>query len=437
MRAIALRYNQTTIVLASIDCIGYFLDDVDRVRARVADLDIDYVAIGATHTHEARDTMGIWGVDESSSGVDQAYMDAIEAQAAMAIRQAVADLRIARVQYAATRLADAPGGARRYVSDSRDPWIVDDELRLMRFEDAATNQTIATLVNWSSHPQYLGDSNQLLSSDFVHWLREGVEHGVMGPDGMVTGIGGIAVFFNGAVGCQIGNERMEAQTWDAQPLERFGVETARVVGEQVAYFALQALGPTGGSVTDDTASLGFRNRRFDIDVENRGFHIAIIQELFATRATYNWDTEQPLVPGRNEPDIRTEVGVIDIGRASLLTIPGELDPALFVGGYDGAFTPDGVDIVNLTLENPPDLAAAPDPPYLRERVRQDAEYVFLLGLTNDEIGYFVPEFDYELSTSNPYIDDAPGDHYEETVSVGIDGWPRVKRELEALLAWQP
>ncbi|HBQ15152.1 MAG TPA: hypothetical protein DEF51_29860, partial [Myxococcales bacterium] len=77
------------------------------------------------------------------------------------------------------------------------------------------------------------------------------------------------------------------------------------------------------------------------------------------------------------------------------------------------------------------------PPYLRDRARADAEQVWLLGQTNDYLGYLVPEYNYQLAETAPYLDQAPGDHYEETNSVGVDGWPTIRRELEALLAWSP
>ncbi len=57
------------------------------------------------------------------------------------------------------------------------------------------------MINFRGHPEYGGDSNQLLSGDIVHWLRDGVENGLVGPDGeMVPGVGGVAVFFQSAVG---------------------------------------------------------------------------------------------------------------------------------------------------------------------------------------------------------------------------------------------
>ena len=86
--------------------------------------------------------------------------------------------------------------------------------------------------------------------------------------------------------------------------------------------------------------------------------------------------------------------------------------------------------------NPPDITKAPPGPYLQDLARPDAEFVFLFGLTNDMLGYFLPEFDYQLHEFNPYFDEAPGDHYEETNSVGPDGWPRIAAELNKLFAWR-
>jgi len=439
VRAIALRYNETTIVLAAIDCVGYFRDEIEKIRARIADTGVDFLQVTATHVHEARDTIGIWGVTIDATGIDPAYMAHIVDQADVAVRAALADLRPANVQYAAFRLKDKPGGQTRYVVDARDPNILDDQVRVMRFTDKSGGATIATLVNWGSHPEYTWSSSTLLSSDYVHTLRQGVEEGVVGPDGTMTpGVGGTTVFFQGALGVQIGasGPRPQAQMWDGTPVAR-GPDMAYMIGEQIAYFVLDALGPSGGSVTDETAALGFRVRSFLIDVQNRGYHIALLQGLF-DRATYAWDPERPLTPGRNEPSILTEVSVIDIGRSEIITAPGELDPSLFVGGFQsGEYTPADKQIVDPTQADPPNLAMAPGPPYLRDLARPDAEFVYLFALTGDMLGYFVPEFDYKLDPTNPYIDEAPGHHYEETNSAGIDAWPTVRRQMEGLLGWTP
>ncbi len=71
------------------------------------------------------------------TGVNLAYMDYVRSQAAQAIRDAVAALEPANVQWATTMLRDQEGGVTRYVSDNRDPQIIDDEIRIARFVRAA------------------------------------------------------------------------------------------------------------------------------------------------------------------------------------------------------------------------------------------------------------------------------------------------------------
>lgn len=437
VRAIVLRQNQTTIALVTADMFSIFIDDTDAIRGMLSGADVDYVATCASHTHQGADTLGIYGLGESSSGVDPEYLARIHREAAAAVEEAIAALRPAHIQYASFDFRDKPGGVLRYLSDSRHPRIVDDNVRIIRLLDATDESTIATWINLASHPEYWGDENTLLSSDYPHHLREGVENGVIGPDGeMVEGVGGVATFCNGALGAQIGPNEMMAQTWEGDPLPRQSEETMRLVGQQMAYFVLDALGDSGGSLTEETADLGFRSRRFFVDVQNRGFHVAILNELFI-REAFNWDPERILMPGVNEPDIRTEVAVVDIGKLQVMWMPGELDPALFVGGYDGGFTPEGAAIVDPEVENAPDLSMAPEGPYLRDFARDTAEYVGIVSLGNDQIGYLVPEFDYVLDARNPYIDEAAGEHYEETNSVGIDGWPRIRDQMEQLLLWTP
>ena len=429
-RAVALQNGETTIVMLALDCVGIFRDDVVRIREAVADLEIDYVAVSATHTHEARDTMGNWGPQPILTGVDPEYQGEMIAGAAAAIREAVATLRPANVEYTSFRLRDQPGGVLRYVSDARDPVIIDDEGRLMRFVEADTETTIATVFNLAAHAEYTGDENQLLSSDIAHYLRQVIEDGVTGPDGAeVAGVGGIALFVNGAVGSQIGPGEVEVETWDGTDLgDEYSFELAETVGTQLGYFALEAL-RSESVVRDDSAALGFRSFTFLLAVDNGMFELAHMLGVFPTREAE--DTPE------GEMGFRTEIATIDVGRAAIIAVPGELDPALLLGGYDGTYTPEGVEIVDETQTNPPDLDEAPSPPYLRDLVREEAEYTYLFGLTNDEIGYLIPPFDYELHPDDPYMDEAEGDHYEETNSIGPDAWPTIEGHFRSLFAWSP
>lgn len=433
--AIVLENGDSRIALVSLDVVGFFHDDVERVRMRLSDADLDYMAVMATHTHEARDTLGQWGEGISRTGIDLDYMDFLYAAIEQAVREAVQALRPANVEYATAFIRDGPGGVRRYVSDSRDPQVLDDEIRVIRFMEAGDDETIATLINFASHPEYLGSRNTLLSSDFAHGLREGVENGVQGPTEALEGVGGIAVFFNGAVGSQIGpNDLDSPQTFAGEPLIDNTVEQAHGVGGQFAAFTLGAMET---STQEESAALAFRARTFELAVDNPLFRIGFTLGIFPTRTPR---AENPALPfsESNSGFVSTEVAVVDIGRARLLLIPGELDPALFVGGYDGSYTPADRPIVNEEVTNPPDLSLAPEGPYMRERAAAGGfDYVFLFGLANDEIGYLVPRFDYQLSADNPFWEQAPGDHYEETNGLGPNTWPDVEAQMNGLLDWTP
>ncbi|MEE2903735.1 MAG: hypothetical protein VYC39_15520 [Myxococcota bacterium] len=436
-RVVALRQNETLIVLVAIDVVGYFFDEVAAIREAVSDLGIDHLSISATHTHEAADTVGIWGLTEDESGVDPEYMAYVRRQIETGIRQAVANQKESHVRRVNLRTRDLPGGMIQYQSDTRDPQIIDDEIRVLQFIDQQ-DQTIATLLNWGSHPEYLGDENDALSSDFPHWFREGIENGGKGPgDEQFQGVGGIAVFVTGALGSQIGPGTAKLRTWDNEPIAKYSPIAAEILGTQLAYYSLKQLQDDSVATLENNPQLGFAREIFFIDIQNRAYHTAILKKLF-DRQTYNWDDEYTLRPGENEPDIQTEVAIIDIGATQIITVPGELDPALFVGGYDGSYTPKGEMLVDTStrVKNPPELDKAPAGPYLRDLAREEATQVMLFGLTNDMLGYFVPEFDYKLHPFNPYFDEAEGDHYEETNSVGIDGWPLIKSKLTSLLTWR-
>lgn len=454
--ALVLRNGDVTVAFVAIDVVGLFVDEIDLIRARVAELapDIDYVVVSATHDHESRDTIGIWGASISDSGYSEAYMTFLREEVAQAVLGAHDALEPANVDYASFFLRDVDTSSEegvqtdvlRYVGDNRDPFLFDDQVRVMRFlaEDGLAGDgtkgrpTISTFVNYAAHPEYEGSRNTVMSADFAGWMRNGIEMGAVGPDGELhTGVDGVTVFVNGALGVQIGPNYIHPAQWDGTAVEDEGYEAARVVGEQLAFHVLTALdSPTE---TLDSFPLAFRTTRFLLVVQNRNYHIGFATDLFGLRELFNYNRARP-VNDRNLPSIRTEVAVLDFGRTQIITMPGELDPVLFVGiDGDRAFTPPGRPVIDPAQENPADISLAPHEGHLLDLARDDAaaaDDVWLLGCTNDFVGYFVVPWDYELGRT-AYITEAPGDHYEETNSVGPLGWPEVERMTRELLVWEP
>ena len=57
------------------------------------------------------------------------------------------------------------------------------------------------------------------------------------------------------------------------------------------------------------------------------------------------------------------------------------------------------------------------------------------GLGNDELGYIIPPFQFELHDTVPWFDEAEGDHYEETNALSPTMGPRLDEELVRLTTW--
>jgi len=76
-RALSINQDGKTLVLCAVDLVGMFRPHLQAViqRLRVPDLSL---IIACTHTHHGPDTMGLWGPDTRTSGVDQVYLGELQ-----------------------------------------------------------------------------------------------------------------------------------------------------------------------------------------------------------------------------------------------------------------------------------------------------------------------------------------------------------------------
>lgn len=470
VRCAVLRRGNTKIGLCAVDAVGWFYNEVEKTRELIAsdypELDLDFLAVAATHVHETQDTMGIWGPSDTASGVKDEYNALIRQKTAAALAKANSQLEPVQIQLGRSIVdGHIPGtdpgkhGTAAFVSDTRDPVVIDNELRVMRFVATDDQATVATLINFTSHPEFGGSKNLLTSADFVHTLREGVEKGleVTTPSGALKtpGFGGVAIFFNGPLGGQVGPGKVNHTDFEGNPVPE-GLERAYNNGRLLAVYAHEAL--TVGVETLETAALGFRARELYVDVLNTGYHIALAQQLFH-REGYFFDKYKELGED-NIPAIRTQIAVIDVGPAELVGFPAELHAELLLATPDGKsaldppypFTPKPYFVLNDKATNPncgtdgysqcddgPPAIAQMDRSKIIDLARdQQAKYRWAVGLMQDEIGYIVPEYDYKLDAQNPYLEEAsPGDHYEETNSVGTNVQAQVVEPILQLLRSPP
>ena len=433
-RAIVLEQGETTIGIVSLDVVGWFYDNVLHIRdAARKELGIDHVIVQATHTHEGPDTVGIWGENELTSGVDPSYMAWAEGRAVEALRQALDSKKEAEVGATVREILPTDWdnrGINNFNVDHRDPMIGDAFLRILQLREKSGGSVIATMLNWPDHPETIGDENLLISSDYPHYLRETIENGMDTPDGRVDGVGGVAIYWQGACGGMQSTLRADnLDVWgDSRREESY--EKVQGIGEGVGKMVLEAL-PNIDWFSEPRLSV--RTKTFKLRVDNIGYQIAFMANVF-DRGLFDWDDTRPITDD-NLPWLVTEVDVVELGKATLLTMPGELLPEYWHGGYFEPFANTGpLQSIIEGNENPPDLSTAPQGPYLIDHVA--AEYPFLLGLANDELGYFVPPWQWELGLPN-YLEEADGHHYEETNSVGPDTGPTVLGNLETLLEFTP
>jgi hypothetical protein len=442
-RVLVLRWKSTTVAIVSIDVIGYFLPDIDDIREAVSDLDIDYVSVSATHNHEGPDTVGIWGMDESWPGWRQEFFDTINAETEAAIREAHDAMVPAELTYSQVAADSNPTyGICNVQSDGRDPVIFAEDLTTLHFSEQGTGGPIATIVHFTHHPESSDDHHQSLSADFVYWLRLGVEEGIDRGDTLLEGLGGTAIFINGPLGSQIGPGDVVCEDLDGTVISDKGFELAECIGWNLAKIALEAI--ASGEGPEQEVPLGVRATRFEMPCENYGYHAMMLSHVFHRDDVHGFDDTRPASED-NLPWIWTEISWLRIGRAQAIGVGGEPNPEIFHGGYDGSHTPEcaiearDLDMTNLSHrdnENPPDLTQAPGPPYMFDRLR-GADFPMAWGLTNDMIGYLIPDYNYVLARPGAYITEAEGHHYEETNSVGESAWPIVRGHLIDLLEWKP
>lgn len=428
-RAVAFENGDVGVVMVVLDAVGLFRDDVLRVRNRVktalGDDGPDYVLVASTHTHEAPDTMGQWGLRVGlvpDRGVDDDWLsDVVIDGATKAVADAWRSRRPATLAVAQRRLGPI---SNEVLVDHRDPFITDDTVTVARLTEHESGLPIGTLLAWGDHPETLSDTNNLASADFVWALREAMESGVTTDDGalLARGLGGTCVFFNGAVGGMMSSLRANPQSVSGQPTAPRSFAKARAVGEKVALVALAA-------ATDATPvpapPLAFGATTVKVPIENDFFRIVFTSLGILHRRVYD--------EGGALPQVMTEVSKVQVGGLRFLGVPGELLPELAVG-YEPTWS-----IGNPQLRdanpNPPDMSLAPGPPYLKAQL--GGEWPVVVGLANDELGYLIPPFAYELNATDPYVEEAPGHHYEETNSLGPSTVPTLQRAWDTLLGWEP
>jgi len=296
-------------------------------------------------------------------------------------------------------------GAEELLMDTRDPQVMDAGLRLIQALDAETNATLGTLVAWGNHPETLWSDNLYISSDFPHYLREGIENGVYDGDSLVQpGLGGVAVYINGAIGGLM-------TTRASMPLEDPFLDTtyteasfdkAKAQGDRLAMLALTAL--ENPDTVVEQASISLRAKTLTLPLDNPMFRLASLLGVLDFGMTGWFKT-------------RSEIAAFELGPASFICVPGEIYPEIVNGGVEA---PEGQDFQMSPVEDPGLRALMP------------GTHRFVLGLSNDEIGYILPKSQWDVEAPYTYgRDNAP---YGEENSLGPETASILYQEFAQILS---
>lgn len=330
VRALVLENDGTRVAFVSADFLGFPSVLGDKVRARVPGVPGMNILIGATHTHSAPDCYGF--PDETGkSSADLKYLDFVCARTAEAINEAASRLRPAALKIAT---GEARGKiAYNYYAEQ----LYDPRCHVIQALDAA-GRPLATLINYAIHPEVLGPRRGLLSPDLVGPLY----------DRIAESGGGTGIFLNSAQGGMVtADNRLpgggEANTWE---------ECVRI-GRLLADEALRLVADAPVQ-RDPRLFCAARSITFPVDSP---LLLAVMQTSPLGYRT------------AGERRVATQLNLVNVGNAQILTIPGEALPNI---GY-----------------------------YLKRKMA--GEHNLLFGLTNDAFGYLLTKEDWGSFKRYDYI----------------------------------
>jgi hypothetical protein len=329
VRALVLEQGGTRVAIVSADFLGFPAMLCDQVRAAIKEIPPGNILIGATHTHSAPDC---YGFPDGKGGTtrDAKYLEIVCTRMAETIREALAKAEPARLRIAT---GEAKGKiAYNYYAEQ----LYDPRCHVIQALNAA-GRPIATLVNYAIHPEVLGSDVGICSPDLVGPLYD-----ELAAQGAGTGI-----FMNSAQGGMVtADNRLgqgrEGRTW----------EECRRIGTLLAQEAMRIV---KSAPEQANPKLFCAARALTLPVDSPLMR-TLLKEL-------------PGSPGAEANSIKTQLNLLEIGNAQILTIPGEALPNI---GY-----------------------------YLKRKMR--GTHNLLFGLTNDAFGYILTKEDFSSFKRYDYI----------------------------------
>jgi hypothetical protein len=336
VRALVLESGSTRVAIVNIDNLGWPSVLGNKSRALIKGIPPENILIGATHTHSAPDAYG-FPDENGQSHADLKYLNWCVQQVADAVNEALKKLEPASLKIA---VGEAKGkiAYNYYAPDLYDPRC--GVIQAIATTGKNKGKPIATLVNYAIHPEVIGSKQGILSPDLCGPLYDRIE----------SRGGGVAVFMNGAQGGMVTadtriDEKTEANHW---------AECGRI-GRLLADEALRIIADAPVQ-TNPALFCTARSIKFPIDSD--------IMKYILSHSPLKLAGENP-----NTDYAETQLNLLNIGTAQVLTIPGEALPNI---GY-----------------------------YVKRHMK--TKQPFLFGLTNDAFGYMLTKVDFNSFKRYEYV----------------------------------
>lgn len=333
-RVMVLEKGPIRIAIVSVDNLGWSSVLGNRSRALIKGIPPENVLIGCTHTHSGPDAYA-FPDQTGKSSADLTYLDDCVKKIADAVNEAITKLEPATLKIA---VGEAKGSiAYNYYA----PALYDPRcgiIQAVATTGSNKGKNIVTLVNYAIHPEVIGSGRGIMSPDLCGPLYDRIE----------AKAGGMAIFMNGAQGGMVTADtrreaNTEANTWE---------ECIRI-GELLADEALRIVNEA--PVLENPA-LYCTARKLEFPVESDMMKFIL--------------KNSPLKhPNAKDNSVSTQLNLLNIGPAQILTIPGEALPNI---GY-----------------------------YVKRNM--NTKLPFLFGLTNDAYGYMLTKVDFNSFKRYEYV----------------------------------
>nr|MBI1230542.1 hypothetical protein [Cytophagales bacterium] len=334
IRAAVFEENGEIMALVVVDNLGWPASLGNRSRKLIPAIKPENILIAATHTHSAPDAYAF--ADENGNhGADLEYLDWCVAQMAEAVNEALESREPVALK---VTVGEAKGkiAYNYYAPQLYDPAV--GVIQAIAESGPKKGQAILTLVNYAIHPEVIGNDRGILSPDLCGPLYDRIE----------AKAGGMALFVNGALGGMVTADNRPEQGMEANDY----AECTRI-GYLLADEALR--------VIDEAPVISAPK----LSVHSKVIKLPITSDLMKS-ILVNSPLHQEYV---GVDSIPTQLNVVNLGPAQMITIPGEALPNI---GF-----------------------------YLKRQM--PTAFPFLLGLCNDAFGYLLSKVDFNSFQRYDYI----------------------------------